>query len=208
MNCFLVHGGFSDWNITDDDQCLELSNGSWAKPMLRFCNNPSPKYGGKDCIGENSTIICEPIHGNWSEWQIAEDDQCSKIENGEISKSKEVETDTTEGGTQMHTETADEESGKPRHTCKEHTEWRKPKYRFCTNPAPRYGGQDCIGGNSTVVCEPIHGNWSEWEITEDDQCSETEEGVWMKPKHRTCNNPAPKYGGKFCENYDLGHQDA
>ena len=42
------------------------------------------------------------------------------------------------------------------------------------------------------------GGWSEWKISNDDQCCLKDE-KWIKPKTRTCTNPEPKYGGKCLE---------
>ena len=53
-------------------------------------------------------------------------------------------------------------------------------------------------GNSSVICEPLHGGWSEWNITEDEECKESE-GQWLKPKYRYCDNPKPRFGGSYCD---------
>ena len=45
-------------------------------------------------------------------------------------------------------------------------------------------------------CESVHGEWSEWSVS-DDQCT-LEEGSWTRPRTRTCTNPEPKYGGENC----------
>ena len=47
-NCCLVHGGFSNWNDWFD---CSVSCGGGVTHRTRSCDNPSPKYGGFDCIG-------------------------------------------------------------------------------------------------------------------------------------------------------------
>jgi len=70
--------------------------------------------------------------------------------------------------------------------------------RSCTNPEPLGSGADCESlGASTEsrLCQvkecPIDGKWSTW-----GSCSVSCGGG---KKLRTCNNPAPKHGGKACE---------
>jgi hypothetical protein len=73
------------------------------------------------------------------------------------------------------------------------------KTRQCNNPVPQYGGTTCNPNqdHETVVCSEVHGQWSEWSISEGD-CMRDDTGAWTKSKSRTCTNPEPKYGGNGC----------
>lgn len=110
-------------NCTQNGQWTEWS--SWSscsqtcglsvKMRRRTCGNPSPKYGGRVCLGpERDEIYCTsnppcpvpaplPIDGQWSEWSSWE--ECSSICGGGI----------------------------------------QTRRRRCNNPPPQHGGQECIG---------------------------------------------------------------
>ena len=76
--------------------------------------------------------------------------------------------------------------------------------RNCTNPQPNFLGRHCLTDGSHDVevkeCElgfcPIDGNFTAW--SEFGVCSKTCE-VGVQKRIRTCQNPAPKYGGKVCD---------
>ena len=46
-----VNGGFTSW--TSYDECSELCGGG-DQERSRSCTNPSPKHGGKDCVGDET----------------------------------------------------------------------------------------------------------------------------------------------------------
>ena len=46
MNCFLVHGGYSDWS--EFGTCTR-SCGGGLHFRIRYCTNPTPRNGGDDC---------------------------------------------------------------------------------------------------------------------------------------------------------------
>ncbi|KAJ8305174.1 hypothetical protein KUTeg_017275 [Tegillarca granosa] len=75
------------------------------------------------------------------------------------------------------------------------------RYRSCNNPAPLYGGYQCVGSEEdTERCAlvercPIHGNWNSW--TEWGLCS-VSCGNGTMTRSRTCNNPPPLFGGTPC----------
>ncbi|XP_063430248.1 uncharacterized protein LOC134712536 [Mytilus trossulus] len=81
--------------------------------------------------------------------------------------------------------------------------------RNCSDPEPEWGGLQCVGSDtesqscvSSITC-PIDGIWSDWSIW--GACSVTcESGVEMR--NRTCNNPAPQYGGQDCQGSDSDSQ--
>lgn len=77
----VVNGGWSDWVIGECKTKSENNCGAGKRLMTRECNNPSPKNGGTNCIGENSKELdCNLqdciIDGGWSDWSITE--KCSK----------------------------------------------------------------------------------------------------------------------------------
>lgn len=71
--------------------------------------------------------------------------------------------------------------------------------RACQNP--KNGGKNCEGNseetescNSQIPC-PVHGGFSNW--SEFTKCS-VMCGIGTRTRKRSCTNPAPKDGGKFC----------
>ncbi|XP_060568444.1 coadhesin-like [Ruditapes philippinarum] len=82
-------------------------------------------------------------------------------------------------------------------TCEDGQQSRS---RSCTNPAPKDGGEDCIGNNvDSKVCHkplcPVHGQWSVWGIW--GACSATCD-IGIQQRQRNCTNPAPLRFGDHC----------
>ncbi|XP_039525325.1 thrombospondin-1-like [Pimephales promelas] len=74
------------------------------------------------------------------------------------------------------------------------------RIRLCNSPTPQMGGEDCEGdGRQTEPCQkpscPVNGGWGPWSPW--DSCSVTC-GGGLQRRHRLCNSPAPKHGGKEC----------
>ncbi|XP_073244555.1 SCO-spondin-like isoform X1 [Porites lutea] len=155
-----VDGGWSGWHSWS--KCSRTC-GQGHQFSHRYCNNPTPKYGGKHCVGSNKkTRSCSikscAVNGGWSSW--GNWCACSK-------------------------------------TCGTGSQYRT---RSCTKPPPSYGGKPCEGqAKQTRACNqklcPVHGGWSSW--TQWGACSKTC-GNGKQYSRRYCNNPVPKYGGKRC----------
>ena len=141
--------------------------GNGTQLRTRHCNNPLPRFGGRNCstLGPSiDTRFCNirpcPIHGNLSQW--SEFSGCSK-------------------------------------TCGLGVRIR---YRYCTNPVPRHGGDNCteLGSTSDVIsCHvrpcPVHGNYSTWSSF--GSCSKScDNGTQLRK--RFCTNPSPRFGGRDC----------
>lgn len=67
--------------------------------------------------------------------------------------------------------------------------------RNCINPAPKNGGEECVGISTEVTNCTVNGGWTEWSAYSG--CSSTC-GVAVKTKRRTCGNPKPAFGGRTC----------
>ena len=155
-----IHGGFGNWS--SPTECT-ASCGGGMFVQLRMCDTPIPQYGGLDCVGLRARILpCNthhcPVDGgfsNWGDWS-----SCSK----------------SCGGGSMK------------------------RYRTCTSPRPQYGGLNCTGNFSErVTCNtlscPINGGYGNW--SDLSECSKTC-GAGLAYRNRSCNQPAPQYGGLDC----------
>ncbi|XP_057300554.1 uncharacterized protein LOC130633709 isoform X2 [Hydractinia symbiolongicarpus] len=108
-----VHGQYTAW--TQWSQC-SATCGESMQTRNRTCTNPTPRFGGFDCIGASvESRRCGykkcPINGEWSGWSSYSG--CTKPCNGGV----------------------------------------RVKRRYCTSPAPMYGGRQCHGAwNQTMPC--------------------------------------------------------
>ena len=101
---------------------------------------------------------------------------------------------------------------KLRYFTEEWTEWREvgscrvgykeapDEFNFYSILERRCNGSKCEIDLETTYefCEPINGNWSEWQVMNGTDCFEAESGKWFKIANRSCNNPPPLYFG-ICE---------
>jgi len=80
----------------------------------------------------------------------------------------------------------------------------KKRTRTCTNPEPEYGGLTCrerdLGPNMEPAnCNlgtcPVNGVWGPWSMWS--ACT-TSCGPGTRERKRSCNSPAPQFGGKPC----------
>ncbi|XP_067022316.1 A disintegrin and metalloproteinase with thrombospondin motifs adt-1-like isoform X5 [Acropora muricata] len=207
------------WSLWKPWGPCSLTCAGGVQRRTRTCNNPPPKYGGKNCEGNAlQTQSCNrapcPVDGNWAEWRPWR--PCSV---------------TCGGGSQDRTRACAnprpafggancEGKSKEYRQCNRNpcpvngrwTTWRswgscsktcgrglQSRTRSCF-PPPLHGGKDCIGRNREVrTCNlrpcPVHGNWSAWRPWS--PCSQSCSGG-TQTRYRSCNNPRPAYGGDPC----------
>ncbi|XP_040298169.1 properdin-like [Bufo bufo] len=86
-----VNGVWGAWQ--DDSEC-SVTCGVGRIRQKRFCNNPAPKHGGRDCAGPpvkqsfcNTKKPC-PIDGTWSAW--GEWIECARLQQDDIKCKKKV----------------------------------------------------------------------------------------------------------------------
>lgn len=207
------------WSLWKPWGPCSLTCAGGVQRRTRTCSNPPPKYGGKNCEGNDlQTQSCNrapcPVDGNWAEWRPWR--PCSV---------------TCGGGSQDRTRACAnprpafggancEGQSKEYRQCNRNpcpvngrwTTWRswgscsktcgrglQSRTRSCF-PPPLHGGKDCIGWNREVrTCNlrpcPVHGNWSAWRPWS--PCSQSCSGG-TQTRYRSCNNPRPSYGGDPC----------
>ena len=77
----------------------------------------------------------------------------------------------------------------------------RSRSRTCTNPAPQFGGSDCVGANLESkecylkVCPPVDGGWSAWSRWS--VCSKSC-GWGEQRRTRSCSRPRAEHGGMEC----------
>ena len=221
-----VHGNYSAWSAFSS---CSTSCGGGYRTRNRTCTEPVPKYGGRNCSGlgyeKRTCNLGEcPIHGGYSEWSNFS--VCShtcgnstktriRICNNPIPsyggrdcKNLGPNSDTVPCDTPpcpVHGNYSDwSEFSSCLKTCGNSSRFRR---RYCTNPPPRFGGENCsmLGSDfEEVPCYqipcPIHGNFSEW--SEFSKCSRTC-GNSVRKRYRNCTRPTPMHGGNDCSSLGL-----
>ncbi|KAK3095360.1 hypothetical protein FSP39_013702 [Pinctada imbricata] len=221
-----IDGAFSDWSAWGT---CTVTCGGGSQTRDRSCSDPAPQYGGADCVGATSEVqdcndqYC-PIDGglsDWSAWGFCTVTCGGGTQNRERTCTNPV---PQHGGADCNESLSDVQDCNTDHcpidgvftdwsawdscttTCGGGTQNRE---RSCTNPAPQYGGADCVGDrNQTQDCNshncPIDGGFSAW--TSWDTCTETC-GGGIQNRERSCTNPVPQYGGSDCYGNDTETQD-
>ena len=209
QQCLPVNGQWSNWG--DYGDCAKKDDNAWYKSRSRTCTNPEPEYGGTVCP-ESATeeTQCTPVNGGWSDWSSYS--ECKEADDSTFwykSRSRTCSNPEAKyggticGGDASETTKCPPVNGQwsewsPYNDCSFSPDgcWYKYRTRECNNPAPSLGGSNCNGEpNENTKCDPIHGQWSEWIVSEGD-CSLNADGKWTKRKTRTCEGQ--QYGGNPC----------
>ncbi|XP_061163025.1 A disintegrin and metalloproteinase with thrombospondin motifs adt-1-like [Saccostrea echinata] len=212
-----IDGGFSEWGIWTP---CTVTCGRGLSTRKRFCANPRPHYGGKNCSGlySESQLCIEnqcPIDGGFNEWNLWS--ECSTSCGGGLKVRRRTCSNPSPQyggvnctGQHEHAENCNilpcpvdggfgnwESWSVCSSSCGGGTKRRE---RQCNSPLPSHGGKNCSGNFSqSLQCNefscPIDGGFTEWSIWS--QCSQSC-GGGVKTRARKCNNPPPQYGGKAC----------
>ncbi|KAJ8312947.1 hypothetical protein KUTeg_010320 [Tegillarca granosa] len=215
-----VDGNWSQWSAWS--KCsVTCENGT--RTRSRDCSDPPPMYGGNFCNGQKheeincSTFVSCPVNGEWGNWTSWSD--CSvSCERGYRTRTRQCnEPSPNFGGMPCVGNSYDAEECVTGLKCPVDGHWSvweewsectvtcgngtSLRTRICNNPAPYFGGRNCMGhDNESVVCNtdlncPVDGQWNTWNQWSD--CSVTCECGYIH-RERNCSNPFPNHGGKNC----------
>ncbi|KAL3886521.1 hypothetical protein ACJMK2_026506 [Sinanodonta woodiana] len=215
-----VDGNWSEWG--NWSECSATCGSSVTRRRSRTCTNPAPSIGGTNCRGTSTELdhcilgACT-VDGNWSDW--GRWSACTATCGSSVTRSR-YRTCTNPapslGGTNCMGTASDVGSCNV-YACPVDGNWSdwghwsactatcgsfvtRSRYRTCTNPAPSFSGESCLGtateeeGCYPGTC-PVDGQWSLW--TTWSACSETC-GAGVSSRHRSCDFPRPSSNGKDC----------
>ncbi|XP_052089215.1 semaphorin-5A-like [Mytilus californianus] len=182
-----INGGWSEWSKFS--ACPVTCGGS-TNTRTRACDNPTPAYGGTDCVGDSSesavcnTVDCpdycesKPCENGASCANIHYGYKCTCVEgfqgnNCEIDIDDCVSVDCLHGG-----------------KCKDEV-----NAYSCV----------CVPGYAGVHCEQVHGSWSSYDPW--NNCPVTCGGTNNNQyRSRYCNKPQPSCGGSSCSGTSKQYQ--
>lgn len=215
-----IDGHWTLW--TPWGQCSKTCD-TGLQSRTRMCDNPAPAFGGIKCRGFSEELRqCDTgipcmIHGNWGMW--TEFTACSATcGTGMTNRVRICDNPPPQfGGTECVGPPVEHVTCDSMVPCPEHGSWTiwahwtdcdancgvgiRERWRLCTNPVPKYGGEPCYGPDLEIVdCDTktpcaVDGQWAMWSHW--DTCSVTC-GRGHQFRFRTCSNPRPVYGGKLC----------
>ncbi|CAH1773733.1 unnamed protein product [Owenia fusiformis] len=165
-----IDGAWGPWK----DGTCDLTCGNQTKTRTRECDNPKPLHDGAECVGESTEVVlCAyipcPVNGGvgqWSDWG-----ECSTTcGDGEKTRTRACDSPApANGGANCSPDDLIEILICNVVECPVnggYAEWSVwsscsttcgggeiARERTCTDPAPAYGGDDCVGDNlETDVC--------------------------------------------------------
>ncbi|XP_013411289.1 uncharacterized protein LOC106174328 isoform X4 [Lingula anatina] len=215
-----VDGGLTNWSSWGT---CNVTCGGGSQSRTRTCTNPVPQNGGADCVGDRlelqqcNTQGC-PVDGGYSQWSSW--GTCSSTCGGGSQTRTRTCTNPTPAfngndcsglGPNSETQQCNTQGcpvdggltnwsswGSCNATCGRGSQSRT---RTCTNPVPQNGGADCVGDRlelqlcNTQNC-PVDGQWGQWSAW--GTCSVSCGGGGQQTRSRSCNDPAPAFGGNSC----------
>ncbi|XP_058951792.2 A disintegrin and metalloproteinase with thrombospondin motifs adt-1 isoform X1 [Pocillopora verrucosa] len=220
-----VNGRWSTWGSWG---ACSKTCGVGKQYSKRKCNNPAPKYGGRNCYGSNvrsrsCNVKTCPANGGWSLW--SKWCECSKsCGSGWQHRTRTCTRPPPTYGGKLCSGLTKQSRHCNTRRCPINGGWgpwgkwwacskscgtgSQFRTRTCTKPPPAYNGKHCTGVNrQTKSCNihhcPVHGGWSNWGNW--GACSKTC-GAGKRYSKRRCDTPAPKYGGRKCYGTNLRTQ--
>lgn len=167
---------------------------------------------------------CCPQDGGWSQWSAWS--ECSvTCERGQRKRTRQCNSPSPSCGGSCRGANEEVEKCDTFQICPTHGQWgawggwglcssscivegsgifpAQSRFRQCDNPSPSSSppGNPCPGSNrDSKDCTglpfcPVDGQWGAWQ--KDSECSVTC-GVGKVGQKRSCDNPAPKHGGRYC----------
>ena len=177
----------------------------------RQCDEPAPRYNGRECTGKDKETKNKDIltNGGWGEWSLWS--QPSGEDNPEwVSRTRLCDNPIPSNGG-LDCEGEDEETKEVVHPIdgewSEWSKWKKtydPKQlmrtRECNDPSQN-GGRPCLGLDKDYAEKgvPRHGFWCPWELFSQTTNQQIPEVVVSR---RYCECPTPEFGGDSCEGPD------
>ncbi|XP_067653612.1 SCO-spondin-like isoform X2 [Haliotis asinina] len=176
-----VDGGLTQWTQWTTATC-GITCGTRTdvvRTRTRSCTNPPPSNGGQDCTG-------------------------TLIENQPITCVFPACNTPINGGYTLWTQWTTPSCGI---TCGSTSSIVRSRFRSCTSPVPRFGGQQCFGGTLQTILQPcifnpcpVNGGltlWTQWTNPPCGITCGTRTDV-TRTRIRSCSNPAPSNGGLTC----------
>ncbi|XP_060071250.1 uncharacterized protein LOC132551155 [Ylistrum balloti] len=233
-----IDGGWSTWGSysTCSVSCKSTSGGATTgvSTKTRLCNNPTPKYDGKQCSGSGTqTQSCTPsnycpVHGGYTSWGGW--GACSvTCDSGTQTRTRSCNNPTPQYGGNSCSGSSSEAKSCTKSPCPIDGVWgswssytsctltckdygtsqtgTKTRTRSCDNPAPQHNGANCPGSNTDVPS-----------CTTSTYCAInggfTSWTTWSscsvtcasgtQERSRSCTNPAPQFGGTSCSGATRG----
>ena len=218
-----MHGNYSSWSKFSS---CSSSCGSGTRTRKRFCSNPSPAYGGRDCFSLGPSVEeapCNekpcPIAGGYTQWSVFS--RCSSSCGG----GKRFRTRNCTNPTPQYGGDNCSRLGKPTdvqdcniHTCPvdgNYSSWTtfsrcsascgdgiQIRNRSCTAPKPQFGGKNCSTFGLSYESRKCNLgacpiHGGYSEWSSFSECSKSC-GNATKTRKRTCSNPRPSHGGNDC----------
>nr|XP_018668081.2 hemicentin-1 [Ciona intestinalis] len=216
-----IHGGWSVWAPWEE---CSVSCGQGTRSRSRGCNNPPAQYGGTPCSGldnERLTCVAPPcaVNGAWSIWGpwLPCTSTCG---HGSQMRHRSCNNPSPSGGGFDCFGLDSSSRLCALQPCPVDGQWSpwgswdvcsvscgggsRNRIRTCSEPYPLNGGRPCSGSSSQLdhcnvdPCS-VNGDWASWGTWS--ECSRSCGGGQMN-RYRSCSNPAPRFGGRFCPGSD------